>query len=121
LVETGLVKSLARPGGNLTGCSSVTAELSAEFVELIREISPSARRLAVLADAPDPFSRVLLEQVRSAGEATGTATSQASLCVRVWSFRVALPSPPFIGIGRSARDHRLRLAVLLLLDTATHM
>jgi len=73
LVGTGLVKSLARPGGNLTGSSSLTAELSAKFVDLILEISPSAHRVAVLANAPDPFSKVLLKQVRSAGQGTGMA------------------------------------------------
>jgi putative tryptophan/tyrosine transport system substrate-binding protein len=73
LVGTGLVDSLARPGGNLTGGSSLTAELSAKFIELIREISPSAQRVAVLANAPDPFSKVFVKQIRVAGEATGMA------------------------------------------------
>jgi putative tryptophan/tyrosine transport system substrate-binding protein len=63
LVGTGLVDSLARPGGNLTGGSSLTAELSAKFIELIREISPSAQRVAVLANAPDPFSKVFVKQI----------------------------------------------------------
>src|SRR5262245_58860778 len=44
-VETGLVESLARPGGNVTGMSSVGAELAGKSVELIRELLPSARRV----------------------------------------------------------------------------
>jgi putative ABC transport system substrate-binding protein len=73
LVGTGLVESLARPGGNVTGNSSLNAELSAKFVELIREMVPSAHQIAVLANAPDPFSKVFVRQIQLAGEATGTA------------------------------------------------
>jgi putative ABC transport system substrate-binding protein len=73
LVGTGLVESLARPGGNVTGNASLNAELSAKIVELIREMLPSAHRIAVLVNAPDPFSKVFVEQIHLAGEATGTA------------------------------------------------
>jgi putative ABC transport system substrate-binding protein len=72
MMGTGLVESLARPGGNVTGCSSLNAELSGKFVELIREMVPSARRVAVLANAPDPFSKVFVKQIQLAGEATAT-------------------------------------------------
>jgi putative ABC transport system substrate-binding protein len=70
-VETGLVANLARPGGNVTGMSSVGAELAGKSVELIRELLPSARRVAALVNAPDPFSRPFLEQIRLGGQATG--------------------------------------------------
>jgi putative tryptophan/tyrosine transport system substrate-binding protein len=72
-VETGLVESLARPGGNVTGMAGVGAELAAKCVELIREMIPSARRIAVLANVPDPFSKPFLEQIQRAGDASGTA------------------------------------------------
>jgi putative ABC transport system substrate-binding protein len=51
----------------------VGPELSAKLVELIREIVPSAHRVAVLANAPDSFSKPSLKQIQLAGEATGTA------------------------------------------------
>ena len=70
-VESGLVESLARPGGNVTGMSSVGAELAGKSVELIQELLPSARSVAALANAPDPFSRLFLEQIRLRGQATG--------------------------------------------------
>jgi putative tryptophan/tyrosine transport system substrate-binding protein len=72
MVGTGLVESLARPGGNVTGCSNLNAELSAKFVELIHEMVPSAHRVTVLANAPDPFSKLFIKQIQLAGEATGT-------------------------------------------------
>jgi putative tryptophan/tyrosine transport system substrate-binding protein len=71
-IETGLVQSLARPGGNVTGMSGVGAELAGKCVELIRDMMPAARRVAVLANAPDPFSKPFLEQIQHSGDATGT-------------------------------------------------
>jgi ABC-type uncharacterized transport system substrate-binding protein len=72
MVGNGLVASLARPGGNVTGSSSLTAETGAKIVELIREMLPSAHRVAALANAPDPFSNSFVKQIQLAGEATGT-------------------------------------------------
>jgi len=48
LVATGLISSLARPGGNLTGLSELTPELGAKRLELLKEVAPRARRVAVL-------------------------------------------------------------------------
>lgn len=72
-VEAGLVVSLARPGGNITGIGRSTAELAGKCVELIREMLPSVHRVVVLVNAPDSFSKPFLEQIRLAGTATGTA------------------------------------------------
>src|SRR6266481_7173963 len=54
---TGLVTSLARPGGNVTGISLMAAELHGKCVELFRDMLPSVRRVAVLLNAEDPFSK----------------------------------------------------------------
>ena len=62
-VGTGLIVSLARPGGNVTGVSAATAELAGKSLELVRETLPSARRIAVLANEADPLSKPFLEQV----------------------------------------------------------
>jgi putative tryptophan/tyrosine transport system substrate-binding protein len=72
-VGTGLAASLAQPGGNLTGIAAGTAQLSGKMVEFIREIPPSDRRVVVLVNAPDPFSKSFLAQTRLAGKAIGTA------------------------------------------------
>jgi putative ABC transport system substrate-binding protein len=71
-IGTGLIASLARPGGNVTEMASVTAELAGKCVQLIREILPSARRVTALANATDPFSKPFLEQIKFGGEVTGT-------------------------------------------------
>ncbi len=62
-LATGLVASLARPGGNLTGLSATSAELTGKSFELIREVIPSARRVAVLVNEADPFSVPFLAQI----------------------------------------------------------
>ena len=67
-VATGLVASLARPGGNITGASGISAEISGKILELIREIMPSAKRVAVLANAADPFTKPFLEQIQLGGQ-----------------------------------------------------
>jgi putative ABC transport system substrate-binding protein len=70
-VETGLVTSLARPGGNITGVSMLAAELHGKCVELFRDMLPAVRRVAALGNAADPFSKLFLEQVQLAGKASG--------------------------------------------------
>ena len=68
---TGLVPSLSRPGGNITGVSLMAAELFGKCVELIRDMLPTVRRVAALGNAADPFSKSFLEQVLLAGKSTG--------------------------------------------------
>jgi putative ABC transport system substrate-binding protein len=70
-VETGLVESLARPGGNITGLAGVGGELAGKTVELIHQMLPSAHRVAALVNAPDPFSKPFVDNIRLGGKATG--------------------------------------------------
>jgi putative ABC transport system substrate-binding protein len=72
-IGTGLISSLARPGGNITGLSNMSPELYAKTLELIREVLPSTRRVGVLANPSDPFSRPFVEQVESGGHTLGIA------------------------------------------------
>jgi ABC-type uncharacterized transport system substrate-binding protein len=71
-VATGLVESLARPGGNITGMGGLAPDLAGKCVELIRAMLPSAHRVAALVNTPDPYSKPFLEQIRLSGKATGT-------------------------------------------------
>src|SRR5215475_6682820 len=68
-VGTGLIDSLSRPGGNVTGLSAATAELAGKSLELIREILPTARRVAALADPKNSFTKSFLEQIHRAAAA----------------------------------------------------
>ena len=68
-VATGLVASLNRPGGNITGISLMAAELHGKCIELFRDMLPSVRRVAVLLNAEDPFWKQVQQQVQLAGRA----------------------------------------------------
>jgi len=69
---TGLVASLARPGGNITGLSMMAAETHGKLVELFRDMLPAIRHVAVLTNAADPvFAKLVLEQVELASRITG--------------------------------------------------
>ena len=70
-VGTGLVTSLNRPGGNITGVSLMAAELHGKCVELFRDMLPSVRRVAVLLNAEDPFWKQVQQQVQLVGRAEG--------------------------------------------------
>jgi putative ABC transport system substrate-binding protein len=71
-VATGLVESLSRPGGNVTGIAGAGTDLAGKAVQFAREMLPSAHRVTALVNAPDPFSKPFLDQIRLAGTATGT-------------------------------------------------
>src|SRR5262245_39105332 len=60
-VGMGFVSSLARPGGNITGMSAVTAELAPKAIEYLKQIVPSFRRLGLFLNASDPFGKPFLE------------------------------------------------------------
>ncbi len=61
-VERRLVQSLARPGGNITGVTTMAPSVVAKTFELVRELLPSARRLAILRPATNDFIRKLMSQ-----------------------------------------------------------
>ncbi len=63
-VGTGLISSLARPGGNITGTSSTTAEAGPKTLEVLRDLLPALRRVAILANANDAFTKSFLAQMQ---------------------------------------------------------
>jgi ABC-type uncharacterized transport system substrate-binding protein len=72
-VETGIVPSLAHPGGNITGVSLMASALGGKSVELFRDMMPSARRVGVLGHATNPvFAKSMLNEVVAAGRTTNT-------------------------------------------------
>ena len=72
-VETGIVPSLARPGGNITGVSLMSAASNAKNIELFHDLLPSVRRVGVLANAKDPiFAKAMIDEALRAGGSTGT-------------------------------------------------
>ena len=70
-VETGLIASLARPGGNITGISLMAAEAHGKCVEVFGDMLSSVRKIAALGNASDPFMPLFLEKVNLSGKAAG--------------------------------------------------
>jgi putative ABC transport system substrate-binding protein len=67
-LEAGVVPSLARPGGNVTGLSTVVPELEGKRLELLKQALPKLSRLAVLANPANPFVAVAWRQTQQAAE-----------------------------------------------------
>jgi putative ABC transport system substrate-binding protein len=70
-VSSGFVASLARPGGNITGLSSIAPELAGKRLELLREILPKLSRVAFLAHGGDPAHRQFIKEAQEAAEGFG--------------------------------------------------
>ena len=72
-VGTGIVDSLARPGGNITGMSQMTSELAAKRLELLKEAVPSISRVLALAYLADPISPLQVQALKKAAPSLGVA------------------------------------------------
>ena len=73
-VGTGLVASLARPGGNMTGLSIQQTDLASKRLEILRELLPGLRTLAILVDIGAPNSVLERGEVQTAAQTLGLAT-----------------------------------------------
>jgi putative ABC transport system substrate-binding protein len=70
-ISVGLVASLARPGGNVTGLSSIAPELEGKRLELLREVVPKLSHIAVLWNPDNPFHAGSLKETRAAAHVLG--------------------------------------------------
>src|SRR5262245_34129380 len=70
-VGTGLVASLARPGGNVTGLSNQATDLAGKRLELLREVIPPLHHLAIVANADAPPAMLEMMEVQAAARALG--------------------------------------------------
>jgi len=85
-VPTGLVSSLARPGGNITGLSLLSGELSGKRLELLKEVVPNLSRVAVLWDPVNPATLLQLRETEAAAQVLG---------VQLQPLEVRGPNPDF--------------------------
>jgi ABC-type uncharacterized transport system substrate-binding protein len=70
-IGAGIVKNLNRPGANITGLSSQTTEISGKRLQILEDIAPAIRIIAVLLNPDYPFTAVALPQLRNAADARG--------------------------------------------------
>jgi putative ABC transport system substrate-binding protein len=116
-VKFGLVPSLARPGGNLTGINLLGLELTAKRLELLREMLPAAARVAVLVNpANTANAQITLREVEAAGRAMGlqlpifNASTSREIDAAFAAFGRERPDAVFVGQDAFFNGRRLQLA-----------
>jgi putative tryptophan/tyrosine transport system substrate-binding protein len=118
-VGLGLVASLARPGGNLTGFNIFNEELAAKRLELLHELVPGATRVAVLVDPTNaPASESTLRDVEAAARAMGLqiqvleASTSREINAAFATFVHERPDALYVGGGPFFNTRRIQLAIL---------
>jgi putative ABC transport system substrate-binding protein len=118
-VGTGLVASLARPGGNVTGLSLQQTDLAGKRLELLREVVPALRRLAIMANMGNPASVLEMGEVQAAAGTLGLTVVTVEIrgiediapafeTLKARADALYVPSDPLVG------THRIRIITLAL-------
>src|SRR6266511_11045 len=103
-VATGLVDSLARPGGNITGLATLQRDLSGKRLELLTEVVPRLSRVGILRDAEGPVSSIGLKDYEAAAR---------TLKIRTQPLDVRGPNPDLAGAFREAVKGRVNAVVTI--------
>jgi len=101
-VATGIVVSLARPGGNITGLARFTTELSGKRLELLKEMVPRISRVGILWDADDPAAATGFKEYEAAAPA---------LKIQLQSLEVRGPNPDLEGAFQAAAKERASVLI----------
>jgi putative ABC transport system substrate-binding protein len=108
-VKTGLVGSLGRPEGNITGLSSVSEDLWAKRLQLLKQLAPKVTRVATLWNPGNPRNQACVDQLKAGGSALG-------IQLRAYEVRDARTlDQAFVAIGKEPTD-----AIAICWDSATH-
>jgi putative ABC transport system substrate-binding protein len=78
-VKVGLVASLNRPGGNATGVTYLTSVLAAKRLELVHEIAPTAKAIAVIVNVDNPTTEPFMRDLRTGADALGVEIRAANV------------------------------------------
>jgi len=117
-VRFGLVASLARPDGNLTGINLFTGELSAKRLEILREMVPGATHVAVLINPTNPTMETTVRDVEAAARAMGlqiqvlNASTSREIDAAFASFDRERPDAVFVGLDAFLNSRRAQLVNL---------
>jgi putative ABC transport system substrate-binding protein len=125
-LRIGLVASMSRPGGNITGISTVAPELAAKRLELLRELRPTATRVGELVDPANPYIKIIRKEDEQAYRSLGMqpifvdvadATQLESVVAKVARMRVDALIVRADPIFTSNRDQIASLALKHALPT----
>jgi putative ABC transport system substrate-binding protein len=95
-VGMGLVESLARPGGNITGTSLMAIDLSGKLLSLLKEAVPRLSRVAVLVDPTNPFKQRTIKSYQDSAQALG---------ISLWPAEILKPDDVEPVFAKIAQDH----------------
>lgn len=107
-VSTGLVKSLAAPGGNMTGISDVSAELTPKRMELLKQIEPGLKRVAMLWNATDLGMTMRYRASEAGAQAMGITVQP-----------LGVREPDDFAQAFAAMDREMPDAILMVTDSLT--
>jgi ABC-type uncharacterized transport system substrate-binding protein len=118
-VGTGLVASLARPGGNVTGLSLQQTDLAGKRLQRLREVVPALRRLAILVNVGNPITLLDMGEVEAAAGTLGLTVVRVEIrgtediapafeALKARADALYVPSDPLVG------THRIRIITLAL-------
>jgi putative tryptophan/tyrosine transport system substrate-binding protein len=110
-VGSGFIASLARPGGNITGLTAISSDLTGKRLELIKETFPKASHIGVLLDPGDPSKLVELKEVQAAANVLG---------LKLHAIEVLSPMDLDSLFKAGTREHAGALLVLQSAVTNTH-
>jgi ABC-type uncharacterized transport system substrate-binding protein len=103
-VATGIVESLARPGGNITGLTRLTRELTGKRLELLQEVAPTLSRVGVLLDADSAASATALQEYEAAARA---------LKITLQAVEVRSSNPDFEGAFHAAAQEHVSALIVV--------
>jgi putative tryptophan/tyrosine transport system substrate-binding protein len=103
-VVTGIVDSLARPGGNITGLATLSRELGGKRLELLKEMVPTISRVGILGDADAPVSAIAFKEYEAAASA---------LKIQLQSLEVRGPNPDLEGAFQAATKGRANALITI--------
>ena len=103
-VATGLIDSLARPGGNITGVTRLTRDLSGKRLELLKDAIPDVTRVAVLLDANGEGPKISFKEYE---------TTARALKIQLQSFGVRGPNPDLEGAFQAAVKARVHALITI--------
>jgi putative ABC transport system substrate-binding protein len=130
-VATGIISSLARPGGNITGNTAIAAEVMSKNMELIREMLPSAARVAAFANTADPFTKPYLGHIEASAGALGISlepvmalpTDNADAhfqAMKDGKFDAVIIQPTLLGAGMADLALKYQLPSFAMLPAYAH-
>jgi putative tryptophan/tyrosine transport system substrate-binding protein len=131
-VAVGLVASLARPGGNITGFTTLSPDLDGKRLELVKEILPKVTRVAYIWDPANLAQRIRFKEVQGAAQALAITLqslearnpkeleSAFEAAIRERPGALMVPNPTVLAYGRQIADFAAQNRLPVIYDTREH-